>query len=256
MTARQVEFIIAGTQKGGTTALDAYLREHPGIAMASRKEVHFFDDEERFPESGVPDYAWYERFFADAPEGTVLGEATPIYMYWKSAPARIRDYNPAMKLVMVLRNPITRAFSHWNMEHARGTDRKSFWDALCNEEKRCREAAPLQHRVYSYADRGFYTRQLARVWEFIPRAQTLVIRQEALKREAQPTLDAVCDFLGVTRLPVRAEKDVHSLAYRETMTRREWTFLANTFETEIRALERLLGWDCSDWLVMPGRLRA
>lgn len=251
MTSPRVQFLIAGTQKGGTSALDAYLRDHPGIAMASRKEVHFFDDDERFAPQSAPDYAWYERFFSDAPTHAVAGEATPIYMYWHAAAARIRAYNPTMKLVVVLRNPITRAFSHWNMEHTRGADPLSFWQALQAEEKRCRAAAPAQHRVYSYVDRGLYARQLDRVWQTIPRAQTLVIRHERLKHDPQGVLDEVCDFLGVARMRVRGRKDVHSLAYSTAMTKREWHFLADRFDAEIGALERLLGWDCSDWRRLP-----
>lgn len=254
MASPRVQFLIAGTQKGGTSALDAYLRDHPGIAMASRKEVHFFDDDERFAPGRVPDYAWYERFFADAPPGAVAGEATPIYMYWHAAPERIRAYNPAMKLVVVLRNPITRAFSHWNMEHARGAERLSFWRALQSEDTRCRAARPAQHRVYSYVDRGFYTQQLARVWATIPRAQTLVIRHERLKSDPQAVLDEVCDFIGVERMAVAVRKDVHTLAYAQALAEREWRFLAERFEGEIGALERLFGWDCSDWLRAPAML--
>jgi hypothetical protein len=251
MSIRKLDFIIAGTQKGGTTALDAYLREHQGIAMAMRKEIHFFDDEARFSAGGQPDYGWYEGFHDGAPAHALRGEATPIYMYWRPAPARIHAYNPDMKLIIILRNPITRAFSHWNMERARGADRESFWVALSCEAMRCKEAAPLQHRVYSYVDRGFYTRQLAHVWASIPKSQTLVLRHESLKHDVQGTLDAVCDFLGIERMLVQQRKNVHSLSYPSVMTRREWIFLANTFEQEILALERLLGWDCRDWLIMP-----
>lgn len=253
MTSRKVGFIIAGTQKGGTTALDAYLREHPGIAMASRKEVHFFNDDERFPATGCPHYDWYQQFFVHAPAPKLLGEATPSYMYWPPAPERIRAYNPDIKLIMVLRNPITRAFSHWNMEHSRRADRLSFWDAIRTEDKRCSKASAEQRHIYSYVARGFYTRQLARVWASIPRHQTLVIRNEQLKREPQATIDTVCDFLGVERMHISNEKDVFSLSYKTSMSRREWIYLANRFELEILRLERLLGWNCKDWLNMPQR---
>jgi len=250
----RVQFLIAGTQKGGTSALDAYLRDHPGIAMASRKEVHFFDDDARFVRGRTPDYAGYERFFADAPAHAVAGEATPVYMYWHAAPARIHAYNPAMKLIVVLRNPITRAYSHWNMEHTRGADRLSFWRALQMERLRCRTAWPAQHRVYSYVDRGFYSQQLIRVWQTIPRAQTLVIRHERLKADPQAVLDEVCAFLGVEPMRVVAKKDVHTLAYAQAMAEREWRFLAERFEGEIRALEPQFGWDCSAWLQAPPAL--
>jgi len=150
----KVAFVIAGTQKGGTTALASYLYEHPEIGMPTVKEVHFFDTEEHFASPDV-DYAGYDAYFKPGVRGRVLGDATPIYMYWEPAPQRMRRYNPAMKLIMLLRNPVTRAYSHWNMERERQRDRLPFEQAVRTEEDRCRKALPLQHRSYSYVDRGF-----------------------------------------------------------------------------------------------------
>lgn len=162
----KVNFIICGTQKGGTSALDLYLRMHPEICMAANKEVHFFDNEEYFISNNTIDYSLYHKVFEPKVGSRLLGEATPIYMYWYGAPKRIWEYNPEIKLIVILRNPIERAYSHWNMERARCADDISFWDALAGEGDRCRQALPLQHRVYSYVDRGYYTEQLRRLWTF------------------------------------------------------------------------------------------
>ena len=124
--------------------------------MASRKEVHFFDTEENFTES-PPDYSNYHAWFSPLLSHRVLGEATPIYMYWNQAPNRMHAYNPDMKIVIMLRCPIQRAFSHWNMERTRGNETLSFWEALMHEKARLDLALPNQQRVYSYVDRGFYT---------------------------------------------------------------------------------------------------
>ena len=86
-----------------------------------------------------------------------------------------------MRLIVILRNPIERAYSHWAMEHRRGNDPLPFALALEQEEARCREALPLQHRVFSYVDRGFYSAQLRRLWRFFGREQVLVLRQEELR---------------------------------------------------------------------------
>jgi len=74
---RQVDFVIGGAQKGGTTALDAFLRSHDALCMAERKELHFFDDEERFGSERV-DYRAYEASFRPNAGHRLLGEATPI----------------------------------------------------------------------------------------------------------------------------------------------------------------------------------
>jgi len=129
------------------SSLDAYLRTHPAICMANRKEVHFFDNERIFIQRDI-DYSAYQTFFSPSPSQHLLGEATPIYMYWYDAPRRIWQYNPAMKIIVVLRNPIERAFSHWNMERDRNADSLPFFEAIQSESERCRVALPSQHRVF------------------------------------------------------------------------------------------------------------
>ncbi len=244
---RQVDFLIAGTQKGGTTALDLYLRTHPELCMATRKEVHFFDRDDYFQGDAV-DYSAYHSFFSPNASQRLLGEATPIYLYWHSAPRRIWAYNPRMKIIVILRNPIERAYSHWNMERDRDADFLPFWEAIQQERERCREALPQQHRVYSYVDRGFYTEQLRRLWRYFPPEQMLILRHEALRETPQPVLDQICDFLGVACSSVATTINAHSRPYATTMTERETAYLRWLFEYDIRALERMLGWDCSAWL--------
>lgn len=243
---RKVDFIICGTQKGGTTALDVYLRENPSICMAEKKEVHFFDNEENFAKKA--DYSSYHSLFNPTSSHKLLGEATPIYMYWYSAPRRIWEYNQDIKLIVLLRNPIERAYSHWNMERSRGYESLPFWEAIQNERQRCMEALPLQHRVYSYIDRGFYVEQLRRLWAFFPKNQTLVLKSERLKYQPQEALHEVYSFLGVDGGDAVSFKDVHSRKYDLPMTNKERSHLRYIYEFEIRELERELGWDCSDWL--------
>lgn len=243
---RKVNFIICGTQKGGTTALDEYLRENPLICMAEKKEVHFFDNEEHF--SKKVDYSLYHSLFNPSSFHGLLGEATPIYMYWYTAPRRIWEYNPDMKLIVLLRNPIERAYSHWNMEKSRGYEELPFWDAVQYERDRCRQALPLQHRIYSYIDRGFYVEQLRRLWTYFPRNQVMVLKSEYLKYRPQEALRDVYDFLDVDGGNAVSCKNVHSRSYDSPMTKNEKSFLQHVYEFEIRELERELGWDCSDWV--------
>jgi hypothetical protein len=243
----KVNFIICGTQKGGTSALDSYLRGHPEICMANGKELHFFDTESNFL-NVKPDYSIYHSAFSPKPSHKVLGEATPIYMYWYDAPRRIWQYNSNMKLIVVLRNPIDRAYSHWNMQRSRKIENSSFWDAMHIERARCREELPYQHRLYSYIDRGFYLEQLRRLWCYFPEEQILILRNEHLKNQPIDVLQDVCRFLQVTPFQKIENKDVHSHPYALPMSDKERDYLRSIYEYEVRGLERVLGWDCSDWL--------
>lgn len=244
---RKVDFVIAGTQKGGTTALAAYLKQHSDIGIPEEKELHFFDNEDHF-RNGRPPFLLYHLPFFELRSRRLWGEATPIYMYWQKSPERLRRYNPKMKLILLLRNPIARAYSHWNMERALKNEPLSFGEAIFFEQERLRGALPQQHRVFSYLDRGFYAAQLERIWAHLPRQQTLVLKSEDLKNQPQPTLDAICHFLGARPLENVQPAEVHARTYPSPMSAQERNQLQQVFEPEIRKLERLLNWDCSHWL--------
>lgn len=196
--AERLHFLIAGVQKGGTTALFEHLRAHPGIELPTAlKEAHFFDDE------GVdwtrPDYARYHALFAGAP-GKARGEATPIYTYWPNSLERIAAYNPQIKLIVLFREPALRAWSHWRMEVSRGFDDRPFGWGI--REGRARVGG--HHRVYSYVERGFYAAQVERLLGLFPREKLLFLRSNDLKADPARTLGGVCTFLDVSALPVAA----------------------------------------------------
>jgi hypothetical protein len=243
---KRASFVICGTQKSGTTALADQLRLHPRLCIPAQKELHFFDDESQtWPN---PDYNAYHSLFDDGSEQVRWGEATPIYMYWDAAPERIWRYNPEMRLIVILRNPISRAYSHWAMERQRGAESLDFASALSLEEERCLEARPLQHRVFSYKDRGFYCHQLRRLWRLFGREAVLVLRQEELRQEPQATLNRVCDHLGVERIKADEKMERHVGSYPEPMPTHLHEQLRQVFWHEICQLEALLDWDCQEWL--------
>jgi hypothetical protein len=243
----KVKFLIAGTQKGGTSALNKYLNTHPKLCMARKKELHFFDDETNFTGKAV-DYTPYHSFFSPQPLQRLCGESTPNYMYWYSAPRRIWEYNPAMKIIIILRNPVDRAFSNWNMEYVLKREFLSFHEAIRTETQRIQEVLPLQHRVYAYVDRGFYTEQIRRIWHYFPKAQTHFIKSEQLKNDPQTELDRVCNFLGVAKMPDIKPRTVLASPYATSMTEADRTYLKELYEFEIKDLEQILSWDCSEWL--------
>ena len=244
---RQVSFIVAGAQKSGTSALDHYLREHPELCLPRRKELHFFDTDRNFAAEPV-DYAAYHAAFAPGPGQRLLGEVTPAYLYWPTAAQRIARYNPAMRLIMVLRSPITRAFSHWNMSRQKRGEHLAFLQALAAEPERVRTLPLEQAKRFTYADRGFYTQQLKRLWRHFPQEQTIVFKSEELLAASAAVLARIADFLDIAPFPPIADKTVHAREYDTTMTTEEKRYLIGVFEPEVRELERLLRWDCSAWL--------
>lgn len=267
----KVNFVVGGVQKGGTSALDAYLRKHPELDLAERKDIpdyqndpnreleyppkvmaypkepHFFDTEEYFASAEV-DYSIYHGFFSPREGVRLYGESTPVYTYWQEAPRRMWEYNPEMKIIVLLRDPVKRAYSHWNMMRDLLLESLPFEEALAREEARAREARPLQNKRHSYIDRGFYSEQLRRLWRFFPREQVLVLKSERLFQEPNQVLEQVAGFLGIAPFPELEQAEVNTGKYREPMSEQAGHLLRETFQGEVKTLENMLSWDCGDWL--------
>jgi hypothetical protein len=242
---RKLDFILAGAQKSGTTALHYFLHKHPRIDLGDRQEMHFFDDEEVF--SRPVDYEILHKHFPAVGGGTVTGECTPSYLYWKPAAERICEYNPQIKFIVLLRNPIERAFAHWNMQRFKGREPLDFLDALKEENLRIAEPLSLESRRFSYVDRGFYSIQLGRFFGLFGRDQFKIIKFEQFRSEQRRTLASVFDFLGVKPLRLISRKDRNVVPYEREMAQKEREHVYGIFADEISRLEQMLEWDCSDW---------
>lgn len=202
-----VNFIIAGAQKAGTTALFDHLADLPGISLSTVKEVHFFDDDT--VDWSRSDYGAYHAHFSPTP-GTVVGEATPIYLYWPRSLERIAAYNPAMRLIVMLRDPVERAWSHWRMETARSAERRPFAWCIRQGRQRLFASEPWGHnREFSYVERGFYGDQLDRLFQIFPREQVLFLKADDLRTDPNTVLAQVCAYLGAPPPPRTEPRSVH-----------------------------------------------
>lgn len=245
---KKLDFLIIGVQKAGTTALDSYLREHNEVCMGDSKEIHYFDNELNFHDSNL-NYDDYHKNFSPNANHKLIGEATPIYIYWKNAIERIWRYNPNIKIIILLRDPIQRAYSHWNMEVQRGADKLSFSEAIRIENSRAKSALPEQHRVYSYVDRGFYSEQIRNVWRYFEKSQVLIIKNEDLKNDPDSTLGKVTNFLNISNFKNIQTRTIHSREYKTNISFKDFDYLKGVYFNEVRVLEYMLDIDLSNWLV-------
>jgi sulfotransferase family protein len=247
----RLDFIVPGAQKSGTTALHHFLSKHPQIVLPGRQELHFFDDEEIF--SCPIDYEMLHRHFrvraglALIRRRFLAGEVTPSYLYWEPAMERIRNYNPQIKFVILLRNPIDRAFAHWNMQRFKDREPLDFMEAIKEEPRRIATPLTIESRRFAYVDRGFYSVQLGRVFQFFPREQVHIMKFEEFRHRKQESLDAIFDFLGVKRIRLGRDRDRNIVPYERAMKPEERKYLAEVFAAEITKLEQMLGWDLADW---------
>ena len=106
---KRLDFILAGAQKSGTTALHYFLSRHPDICMGDQQEIHFFDNDAMFV--AEPDYEELHKHYPPIAPSTIAGDCTPSYIYHEPAMQRIWNYNPKIKLLILLRNPVERAMN-------------------------------------------------------------------------------------------------------------------------------------------------
>jgi Sulfotransferase domain len=242
------DFLILGAQKAGTTALYAYLRRHPAITGPSWKEVSYFDRHYAHGE------AWYRGNFPNRSRarGKLVGEASPSYLFHPLGPERVRALLPDSRLVALVRNPVERAFSHYNHEVALGREPLSFEEALDAEEERLRgevERLVADARYFSrpwwshtYKARGRYAEQLERWLAVFPKEQLLVLATDDLGAEPERTHARVLEFLGAAPHRLDSYPRVFERRYRP-MPAEARERLAAEFEEPNRRLYELLGRD-------------
>ncbi len=247
MRERRVDFFIAGVQKGGTTALDAMLRGHPRVQMANLKEVHFFDNDS--VDWNTPDLALLHNQFDWNAANVVRGEATPIYTYWRKALPRLRDYNPDARIIVGLRHPTFRAYSHWRMEVTRNAETLDFLTAISSGRSRVSDAPDMQHRVFSYIERGFYEQQITALQELFPSSQLHFFRTDSLWENPSIELARIERFLGIERVVKPRQSYVVPLhsAPADHMTKSVRDYLDEVFRPTISALSDLTGLIFEDW---------
>lgn len=199
-------FLIIGAAKAGTTALHTYLQQHPQVYMTPDKETNFFAFEgENLNFQGPGDEAInqfslttlesYQAEFQNVSKEKAIGEACPLYLYHPKAPEGIRSYIPDVRLIVILRNPVDRAYA--NFLHIVRDDREPCRDfdlALQQEEKRIKDNWEW---FWHYIQLGYYNEQLQRYYQIFDRQQIRVYLYEDLCQNSLALMQDIFRFLDI-----------------------------------------------------------
>lgn len=194
----KVDFFIVGAPKAGTTSLYHYLNEHLEIEMSSQKEPDYFSDEALkrqgmyYGKSRIDNLEKYHGLFTDK-DVKIRGEASVSYLFYNDVPKKIKEYNPKAKIIIMLRNPIDRAFSHYLMDYRLGLVSDSFESII--EKKLKHKNANLFYQ--QYIEVSEYARQVSGYLELFDIENILFIDYEDFKNDVSAVVNDVYIFLGV-----------------------------------------------------------
>lgn len=251
-TLKIPDFIIIGVQKGGTTSLYNYLSQHPQIAPATTKEIHYFDF--NFDKSTD----WYCSHFPTPAEGEYLltGEASPYYIFHPQVPQRIYDLFPQVKIIALLRNPVERAISHYYYYIKVKYESLSFEEAIAREPERLKGelekllADPTyysyEHQHHAYLQRGIYADQLPAWLKLFPKEQILILKSEDLYANPCENYNKVLNFLNLPAHQLEIYEKYNATEYprvSETVYQQLKTFFRSHNQRLAEMLDRDFGWD-------------
>ncbi|MHB1532855.1 sulfotransferase family protein [Acidithiobacillus sp.] len=196
-------FFIVGTVKGGTTSLYAQLRQHPAVFLPGVKEPHYFAQVQPVPEQDhlfdyVRDTASYLKLYRNAGAFPAIGDASTSNLWDSQAPHRIRAVSPKARIIILLRDPVVRAHSHYLMDFREGVVDLPFPDILHRDYVQ-REKGWGISRLY--VELGLYHDQVQRYQNIFGRDQVLVLLFDDLVRDPEGTLQRVALHLGIDPQP-------------------------------------------------------
>lgn len=255
------DYVIIGCKRGGTTSLFNYLVQHPGILRMyplarGLKSTDFFFKRDvhsvRWYRSHFPSETYRRRLARKLGYRPISGEASPYYVWDPRVAGKIRVVAPDVKCVLLLRDPVKRAWSHYQERRENGTEPLTFAQAIEAEDARLEGELEKMladpdyyseaHDFYSYRQRGVYAPQIRNWLQHFPREQLLVIYAEDLYRNTTETFGEVCDFLGVPRVKMATTEGYNSMPGSKDKPPQEVVDDLRRFYAPLQAeLEELVG---------------
>ena len=194
----KVGLFIVGAPKAGTTSLYHYLSEHPEVFMSREKETDFFSNEELkelssyYKSKSVASLDAYKLQFEGATDAKILGEGSVSYLYYPKVPVKIKEYNPSSKIIIMLRHPVDRAYSHYLMDYRMGLIDVSFEEVMNGKGIEANKVFYQQ-----CIELGFYYAQVKRYLDVFGASNVHLIEYESFKSNTSEEMQKVFEFIDI-----------------------------------------------------------
>jgi hypothetical protein len=229
-------FICVGAQKAGTTTLHDILKQHPDIYLPELKEAHFFDQPDRY-KKGI--YWWISTFYNKYKNEKIMGSITPEYLFYEEIPGMIlKDLGLKVKIIIVLRNPVERAYSHYLMSVRRGFETMEFKKAIECEFKRIK-CGSFERNHFSYISRSLYVDQIKRYFDVFGESNILLLSFEKdIVRNIDKTILTIENFLGIEKIILNTNLKSNSASKPRFEIINKFLYEKNTLKKILRPIFR------------------
>ena len=228
-----IDYLCIGAAKAGTMSIIKALNIHPGI-FCKEGETHFFDELELTP-SNIKSY---ESSFNSNKK--LVGEKSPSYCYLQYAIDRIYRYNPSIKLILLLREPVSRTFSHYNMEDKRERAIPINLNTLV-------QLKDIRSRDTHYVERGYYDEIIEYILSKFHKDNLYIGIAEEIKANPQVEYNKIYNFLGVKDIKITSNLNIHEGTYKNKISRDLELKLYNVYKSHNEKLYELLGRKIDIW---------
>jgi hypothetical protein len=241
-------FIIVGAQKAGTTALFHMLQQHSQLIGSKTKEIHYFDNDETYSNNSIEYY--HSHFINETKDESpkLFFEATPIYLYHPDVPKRLYSYNPNLKIIILLRDPIDRFLSAWAMyhHHFKSGVYKKYHDHRSLSEVIDYELQNKNNPNYffnkrGYLQRGNYFYQIMDYLKYFEQKDILILPSVQLKNNHERLFHSTFEFLNVKNESIEYQVLNNSLVSVEIDNQNDLDRLQNFYSQPNKNLKRLTG---------------
>jgi len=220
------DFLVIGAKRCGTTSLYQHLSEHPCISRSPRDNIGFFNENYHL---GINWYkslfptVFYKKKMESKNKQCLFFDVTSTYMEEELTAKNVYEVNPNQKIIVILRNPVDRAYSHYHVNVKEKSEKRSFEDAVFEEMNRIKSERIIQNknknlRVFTpnnihYLKKGFYALQLKSWFKIFPREQILVLSTEEFQEDQNIIYKKIFDFLNIPNMKIKSTEKMEKGNY-------------------------------------------